>query len=865
MLFTDPEGLRPVHTASKVTEDLASRIAAIARSLQDRESVELSNARTRQEVHVAQKKNLRIARFLNRIIFCLFAEDVGLLPKDIFRDLAKQGVDDPRFFAERLEELFRKMAKGGTFGLHKIRYFNGRLFEEATVFELTEDEIRALAEAAEPQWEVVQPSIMGTLFERALDGEGRLRAQLGAHYTSEEDIKTLVEPVLMQPLRREWKEIKRDLIRSYAKGKGTTAERARLAKFLKKLSTVTVLDPACGSGNFLYVSLQLLLGLEKEAIAFATQLGFTFAPQVGVQQLKAIEINPYAFELAQVSVQIGYLQWLRDNGFPLDRSPVLQVLDGFQNEDALLIPHYHSKAKSLKQARAKEHEEENALKFYTEREWPECNVIVSNPPFLGSAFLRQELGDAYVNALFATFGNRLPNFNDLCCYWFEKSRQQIEDGNCKRAGLLATQGIRGGSNREVLKRIKQSGDIFFAISDREWILDGANVHVSMVGFDDGSEKDRSLDGKTIPTIHPNLTATADLGKACPLSENLNLCFMGPSPKAPFDLTEEAALAMLNDGNANGRPNSDVIRRVQSGVDLTSSDRRQWTLDFGLLSVSVSAAYQLPFEHLRKHVYPIRSQNRRKAYAERWWQYAEARPGLRAALATLPRSLATPELAKHRVFVWRTPEHLCNQQTLVFARADDYFFGILHSRFHEIWALKLGTRLETRPRYTPTTCFETFPFPQPSPEQEAAIAAAAKELNELRERWLNPPEWTVETVLEFPGSVNGPWARFVVNPDKNGIGTVRYPRLQPKDAECAKKLEDRTLTKLYNERPTWLDLAHKKLDAVVADAYGFPADLSDDQILERLLKLNLERAAAELKASQTKKPKSSRAKRDDEML
>jgi hypothetical protein len=174
-------------------------------------------------------------------------------------------------------------------------------------------------------------------------------------------------------------------------------------------------------------------------------------------------------------------------------------------------------------------------------------------------------------------------------------------------------------------------------------------------------------------------------------------------------------------------------------------------------------------------------------------------------------------------------------------------------------------LETRPRYTPTTCFETFPFPQPSPEQEAAIAAAAKELNELRERWLNPPEWTVETVLEFPGSVNGPWARFVVNPDKNGIGTVRYPRLQPKDAECAKKLEDRTLTKLYNERPTWLDLAHKKLDAVVADAYGFPADLSDDQILERLLKLNLERAAAELKASQTKKPKSSRAKRDDEML
>ena len=210
-LFTDPESLRPLHTASKVTEDLAARIAAVARSLQERESVELSNARTRAQVQVAQKKNLRIARFLNRIIFCMFAEDVGLLPKDIFRDLARQGVDDPHFFAERLEELFRKMARGGTFGPHKIRYFNGHLFEEATVFELTEDEVRALAEAAESKWEFVQPSIMGTLFERALDGEGKLRAQLGAHYTSEEDIKTLVEPVLMQPLRREWKDIKRDL------------------------------------------------------------------------------------------------------------------------------------------------------------------------------------------------------------------------------------------------------------------------------------------------------------------------------------------------------------------------------------------------------------------------------------------------------------------------------------------------------------------------------------------------------------------------------------------------------------------------------------------------------------------------------
>src|SRR6185503_10073626 len=185
-----------------------------------------------------------------------------------------------------------------------------------------------------------------------------------------------------------------------------------------------------------------------------------------------------------------------------------------------------------------------------------------------------------------------------------------------------------------------------------------------------------------------------------------------------------------------------------------------------------------------------------------------------------------------------------------------------SRIHEVWALKQGTRLETRPRYTPTTCFETFPFPQPTSEQEAAIAAAAKELNELRERWLNPPEWTQTRTLEFPGSASGPWARYV-DPKtvdaKTGVGTVRYPRLEPRDADCAAKLKKRTLTNLYNERPAWLDLAHKKLDTAVAAAYDWPPDLSDEQILERLLTLNLERAAEETKAAKVKKPKAQRIK------
>jgi type II restriction/modification system DNA methylase subunit YeeA len=863
-LFSEPDFLKPQKTTAQVTKDLAVQIAEIAKSLQSRESVELADAKSRKEVNVAQKKNLRIARFLNRIVFCFFAEDTGLLPKNLFTEIAKAGIDDPKLFAETLEKLFAVMATGGTFGKDKIRYFNGHLFEEASVFELTEAELRQLADAGEADWQFIEPSIMGTLFERALEPEQR--SQLGAHYTSEADIKTLVEPVLMQPFRREWSKIKGELAAAYAKGKGNAAQRERLAKFQKQLATVTVLDPACGSGNFLYVSLQLLLGLEKEVITFATQLGFAFKPQVTVPQLQAIEINPYAFELAQVSVQIGYLQWRRDNGFDNDRTPVLQNLDGFQNEDALLVPHFKSKARNLKEAQAGEHAGDDALKFYTEREWPACDVIVGNPPFLGGSKLWEELGRHYQKELWKIYDGRVPGFADLCCYWFEKARQQIEKGKCKRAGLLATQGIRGGANREVLESIKKSGDIFFAESSRDWVLAGANVHVSMVGFDDGAETQKMLDGNSVKTINANLSFATDITKAIELHANAGKSYMGSSKKGSFDIIESEALAMLQCVNPHGKPNSDVLRPWVNGLDIMREPQGMWIIDFPLtVTESEAALYEKPFERIKKLVKPERDKNKRDAYRRRWWIHAEPRPELRDLLNGCKRFIGTPTLSKFRLFVWLKPFTLPDQQLIAFPDSTDFFFGILHSRFHEVWSLKQGTFLETRPRYTPTTCFETFPFPRPTPKQEAAIAAAAQELNALRERWLNPPEWTVEKILEFPGTVNGAWARYVVKPDKNGVGTVRYPRLKPRDADCAAKLKDRTLTKLYNERPAWLDLAHKKLDAAVAAAYGFPADLTDEQILEKLLALNLERAAEEAKAAKVKKSKITRAKADDEMI
>ncbi|HZM01637.1 MAG TPA: DNA methyltransferase [Candidatus Saccharimonadales bacterium] len=870
-LFEEPNFLKPQQTTAAVTEALAKKIAEVARSLQKRESTELTDAQSRAEVNFAQRKNLRIARFLNRIVFCLFAEDTRLLPDNLFTEILKAASEDTVHFAKTLEELFNVMATGGNFGQHKIRHFNGHLFDDSTVFELNETELRILGEAAEADWQFIQPSIMGTLFERALEPEQR--SQLGAHYTSEADIKTLVEPVLMQPFRRDWTKIKAGLAAGYVKGKGNAAQRGRLAQFQKQLAAVTVLDPACGSGNFLYVSLQLLLALEKEVIAFAAQLGFKFGPQVTVRQLMAIEINPYAFELAQVSVQIGYLQWRRDNGFDNDRSPILQNLDGFQNEDALLVPHFRNKAKTLKEARAREHKGEDALKFYTEREWPKCAVIVSNPPFLGGKLIRRELGTAYVDALFENFGGRVPPEADLCCYWFEKARQQIDRDGCLRAGLLATQGIRGGANRAVLKRIKETGDIFFAESDRAWILAGANVHVSMVGFDNGTEKDRLLNGRSPSLIHANLSGTiADTTTAQLLQANFDIAFMGDTKGGAFDITEKQALEMLRQPNPHRRPNSDVIVPWVNGLDVARRPRHMFILDFGLTRTEEDCAkYQAPFAYVREHIRPQRVANNRALYAKYWWRHVEPRPGMLAALLGLSRFITTIAVAKYRLFVWMESPTLPDHSLFAFVRNDDYYFGLLQSRVHEVWALKQGTRLETRPRYTPTTCFETFPFPflddlkpaeppavEPAPrlkrpaselnqmwaaasnyymmgekptpygspdktpnKYRSVIADSAKELNELRERWLNPPEWTVEKIFEFPGSINGPWARYVVKPDKNGIGMVRYPRLQPRNADCAAKLKERTLTKLYNERPAWLDFVHQKLNAAVAAAYGWP--------------------------------------------
>ncbi len=333
-----------------------------------------------------------------------------------------------------------------------------------------------------------------------------------------------------------------------------------------------------------------------------------------------------------------------------------------------------------------------------EPEWPAAEFIIGNPPFLGVRLLRANLGDEYVDALFDLYHGRVSAEADLVCYWFEKARDMLAEDRTKCVGLLATQGIRGGANRNVLRRIKETGDIFLAWSDQPWILEGAAVHTSIIGFDNGSETVRELGGEAVESVNSNLTDGPDITEAKPLKETLGIAFMGDTKGGPFDIPESVALSMLGQPNPDGRDNRDVVRPRANGRDVTSRPSGTWIIDFGVdLPLPEAALYEAPFEYVNEHVRPERVTNKRKVYAENWWLHMEPRPGMRQALEGLGRYVVTPTTAKHRLFTWLSADVLPDHALIAVARDDDYIFGVLHSRFHEVWALAMGTQLEDRPR------------------------------------------------------------------------------------------------------------------------------------------------------------------------
>lgn len=799
-VFTDPSKLRPEKSTAAVTEEAARRFADLAEAMRAR----------------GQDSNL-VAHFLVQCLFCMFAEDEGLLPHNIFTGLLAHAKNDVAKAANRITTLFKAMQEPhGIYGNDDIAWFNGGLFKQVQVPQLTVSDLSVLhAAAADMDWRAIDPTIFGTLFERGL---GSKRAALGAHYTDTGTIAKLIDPLVRQPLQREWAAARTQI----EKAKTTKAKEKHYQTFLLRLSNFRVLDPACGSGNFLYLALKALRDVEKQAQIEAQELGLPaeLNLQTGPHNILGIEINAFAAELARVTVWIGDIQWCRQNGWPHSLNPILKPLDGIEHRDALV----------------------NA--DGSEAVWPQADVVVGNPPFLGGSVMRSELGDAYVETLRKTYTGRVPGGADLVCYWFEKARAQIVAGQLQAAGLVSTQSIRAGSNRKVLERIIESTHIFLAWSDEAWINDGAAVRVSMTGFGNYAVQPQ-LDNQVVHSIHADLSAGdgGDLTKAKPLAENFDVAFKGAEKSGAFDIPGELARTWLSLPNPHGKPNACVVKPWVNGNDIAKRSSDTWIVDFGVdLSLDDAALFEKPFEQVVMHVKPEREKNNDRGRRENWWRFGRNGADMRAACAGLDRVIATVRVAKHRYFIWLNGQASPDSRLYVIAREDDMTFGILSSRIHEVWALSNASMHGDgndggRPTYNAKSCFETFPFPAdltpqdtrsgaPNTPAAQAIAAAAQKLDQLRSQWLNPPEWV----------------EWVITPEEEKAGFPKRPVAKPgHEAE----LKKRTLTNLYNARPAWLALAHEALDKAVAAAYGWqdytPA-MPDEDILRRLLALNLARSS-----------------------
>ncbi|MGJ0502445.1 MAG: class I SAM-dependent DNA methyltransferase [Methylocystis sp.] len=813
-VLSDPEKLRPNKTRQALTEEAAAEFAKLAQNLRDRG-------------HPSEQ----VAHFVNRLVFCMFAEDVDLLPKKLFSRLLKSVASNPDQFEPRASDLFRAMQAGGEAGWERVDWFNGGLFNDDTALPLDKEDLALVTRIADLDWAEIDPSILGTLFERGLD-PGK-RAQLGAHYTDRDKIMLIVEPVIIRPWLAEWETTKGEIVGALEKEKVAKSASAKTKAhdqavsiyraFLDRLRKFTVLDPACGSGNFLYLALLALKDLEHrfgiEAEALGLQREFA---TIGPSSVKGIEINLYAAELARVSVWIGEIQWMRRNGFDVSRNPILKPLHNIECRDALI--------------------NEDG----TEAQWPDADAIIGNPPFLGAKLMYRRMGRSETERLRALFAGRLSGFTDLVCYWFEKSRAMIADGRARRVGLVATKSIAKNTNLPVMIKICDECTLFEAWSNEPWVIDGAAVRVSLICFGSNSEQYPliRLNNTEIAAINPDLTTGVDVTRASFVEANKGCCFVGIQKSGPLEVAGSMAREWMRlPTNPNGHRSAEVLKPYWNGDDVVGRPRDVWLVDFlPGLSEAEAALFEQPFAHVssapydppedRRVLKDVRALARDDHARTNWWLPYWGRPEMREKISALSRYLVTPMTAEHRVFYWLSYPILPDNNLVVMAREDDAHFGILSSKAHELWTTVRGNRMGAgnQRRYNGTSVFETFPFPEglepnrkPSKYDNAhaaAITAAAKKLNELRENWLNP----ADLVKRVPEVVSG-------FPD----------RILPVDDKAAAILKKRTLTNLYNERPKWLDNAHKELDAAVAAAYGWPKDVSDDDALARLLALNHERA------------------------
>jgi hypothetical protein len=839
-VWLDPTSLDPTRRAAKVTRELADRLAKLAKSLE-----------------ASKFDPKRVAQFLMRCLFTMFAEDVELIPRDSFTELLKKIRDDVTLFPEMVRSLWESMDKGTFHPVlrKKLRRFNGGLFEDCEALPLTLDQLDLLIEASRALWREVEPAIFGTLLERALDPHERHK--LGAHYTPRAYVERLVMPTIIEPLREEWDAVRAAAI-TQANRDDTAGAVETVREFHRHLCETTVLDPACGSGNFLYVALEHMKRLEGEVLNTLRDLGYQQMELITVDphQFKGIEVNPRAAAIADLVLWIGYLQWhTRTRRLDDISEPIIQNFHNIECRDAVLawdavedVRDEHGRPVTRWDGRTtKPHPvtgelvpDDTArvpvLKYLNPRkaEWPEADYIIGNPPFIGGWRVRQAQGDGYVEALWATYPD-IPPKADYVTYWWNNSAIAARLSTVKRFGLITTNSISQLFQRRVLQTHLGASErpviLDFVIPDHPWIdsESAASVRIAMtigtaeqpthiqIGrvVNESDTENVVVQMLTVPTINADLRAGINLDKAVSLRSNDGLISAGVQLYGSgFILRDNEAQDYLTE-----KSHQEIVRPYINGRDLMSSSRACHVIDFfGLSQSDAAKCHPKAFQRVLDRVKPERDTNRRKPIREIWWRFGWERPVLRRALDGLKRFIATPETSKHRVFVFLDASILPDNMLTNVALDDAMILGILSSRCHVCWSLAAGGRMGVGndPRYTKLRCFDPFPFPVMTSPQQRRIRELGEQLDAHRKK-----QQAAHPELTLTGMYN------VLEKLRAG------EPLTAKD----KVIHEQGLVSVLKQ-------IHDDLDAAVFEAYGWPVTLTDEEILERLVALNAERAAEE---------------------
>ncbi|MBI4623098.1 MAG: class I SAM-dependent DNA methyltransferase [Verrucomicrobia bacterium] len=882
-VWLDPRSLDPSKISVEVTREVAGHLAELAQSF---------------EQHDDPKE---VAAFLSRCLFCMFAEDVGLLPAASFKQILDSVKDDPGAFVPMLRLLFEDMNHGRFSGQlkKKLLCFNGGLFSDARALPVNRAQLDLLRRAASCQWRHVEPAIFGTLLQRALSSEERHK--LGAHYTPRAYVERLVLPTVVEPLREEWLTVQAAAITEAKRG-SLAAARQRVRAFHHRLCAVRVLDPACGCGNFLYVALEHLKRLEGEIFDTLNQLGDALpldiaSETVDPHQFLGLELNVRAASIAELVLWIGYLQWhFRTRGDALPHEPVLRNFRNIEHRDAVLAYDKEEFAKDEQgktkfvwdrrtmktdAATGREVPDDRAvvpLTIYANPRpaaWPQADFIVGNPPFIGKGKMRDDLGDGYVETLRHAYPD-VPDSADFVMYWWHKAAEETLSSRTRRFGLITTNSIKQTFNRRVVKRALMEGiSLRFAIPDHPWVdtADGAAVRIAMtvgvLGNTNVSRgiveepppdpsafpgelllihRERSLeDGSsdvTFVALHGRIGSGLNIGAE--LEDTMSL--------RANDLLASTGLILGSRGFVLTRTDADAIKGrdklagrlvfpLRNGEDLTGQPRDAFVIDTdGWTEESLREKVPHVYAHLLSTVKPDRETNRDPKLRKFWWLFRRSNEQVRGAISGLSRYIATVETTKHRVFQFLDakirPEHV-----LIVAGLDDAFhLGVLSSRIHAVYALAAGGTLEDRPRYNKTRCFDPFPFPDGTEKQKAKIRALAEELDAHRKRAQAQHGiglTDLYNVLEKVRAVE----RVDLNalalavPAKNALGSTRSTSESIVLNAKEKLLHDQALVATLGQ-------LHDDIDAAVADAYGWPWPLTDAQILEHVAALNAARAAEE---------------------